>query len=230
MNDKQTYLPKSSMDFLEELKINNNRDWFNANKTRFLEQQAFIEKLADRLLADLQKHDLIETPSGKKSLYRIYRDTRFSKEKIPFKTHWSGRFVRATKQLRGGYYFHLEPGNSYIAGGFFSPNPADMKRIRQDVSFDSTPIRKILESNTFVETFGELQGEQLTTKPKGFDVNDDAIDLLRFKQFLLVRNFTDQQVLNTDFAHEAGQTFINMRPFFDYMSMVLTADGDGLED
>jgi len=218
------------MDFLEELKINNNRDWFNANKTRFLEQQAFIEKLADRLLADLQKHDLIETPSGKKSLYRIYRDTRFSKEKIPFKTHWSGRFVRATKQLRGGYYFHLEPGNSYIAGGFFSPNPADMKRIRQDVSFDSTPIRKILESNTFVETFGELQGEQLTTKPKGFDVNDDAIDLLRFKQFLLVRNFTDQQVLNTDFAHEAGQTFINMRPFFDYMSMVLTADGDGLED
>lgn len=230
MNDKQTYLPKSSMDFLEELKINNNRDWFNAHKTRFLEQQAFIEKLADRLLADLQKHDLIETPSGKKSLYRIYRDTRFSKEKIPFKTHWSGRFVRATKQLRGGYYFHLEPGNSYIAGGFFSPNPADMKRIRQDVSFDSTPIRKILESNTFVETFGELQGEQLTTKPKGFDVNDDAIDLLRFKQFLLVRKFTDQQVLNTDFAHEAGQTFINMRPFFDYMSMVLTADGDGLED
>lgn len=228
MSTLKPTIPVSSLEFLKELKQNNNREWFNARKDEFLAQQAEIEQFADALLANLNTHDLIETASGKKSLSRIYRDTRFSKEKIPYKTNWSGGFSRATRRLRGGYYFHIESGNSFIAGGFWAPNADDMKRIRDDISFDPSPIRKILNSQSFISTFGALQGEQLKTTPKGFDANHEAIDLLRYKQFLLIRRFSDEQVLGPLFLDDASETFRNMRPFFDYMSEVLMLDSDGL--
>ena len=221
-------IPSSSLSFLKTLKKNNNRDWFNKNKERFIEEQASVASFADALLALLNTHDMIETPSGKKSLHRIYRDTRFSNNKTPYKTNWSGSFKRATKLRRGGYYFHIEPGNSFVAGGFFGPSPEDTKRIRDDIAFDATPLRKIIKSKPFVATFGELRGEQLKTTPKGFDAADAAIDLLRYKQFIVKRNFTDEQVLGDNFLKEVNQAFKNMRPFFDYMSEVLSADVNGI--
>jgi len=224
---RRIVIPASSLAFLKTLKNNNNRDWFNKNKKRFLEEQESIAGFAEALLALLNMHDMIETPSGKKSLHRIYRDTRFSANKTPYKTNWSGSFKRAAKHRRGGYYFHIEPGNSFIAGGFFGPVPEDIKRIRDDIAFDATPLRKIINSKSFVATFGELRGEQLKTTPKGFDAADAAIDLLRYKQFIVKRNFTDEQVLDDSFLKEANQTFKNMRPFFDYMSEVLSADVNG---
>lgn len=225
----QTLIPKSSLDFLALLKKHNDRDWFNANKDKFLKEQFYIEIFANELLMELNSHDVIETPSGKKSLHRIYRDTRFSKEKTPYKTNWSGSFRRASKYRRGGYYFHIEAGNSFIAGGFWSPNPEDLKRIRDDFDFDDAPMRKILKNKNFISTFGILQGEQLKTTPKGFDAESKAIDLLRYKQFLLIRKFTDKEVLNNDFLNEVNKTFKYMRPFFDYMSEVLTTDINGIE-
>ena len=90
-------------------------------------------------------------------------------------------------------------------------------------------MRKILKSKTFVSTFGTLQGEQLKTTPKGFDAQSEAIDLLRYKQFLVIRKFTNKEVLSETFLKEANQTFKNMRPFFDYMSEVLTTDINGIE-
>lgn len=222
-------IPKSGFEFLNSLKKNNNRDWFNAHKELYLNELSHIERFADALLAELNKEDVIETPSGKKSLHRIYRDIRFSKEKTPYKTNWSGSFRRATKQRRGGYYFHLEPGNSFIAGGFWGPNPEDLKRVRDDIAYDATPLRKILKNKSFISTFGKLQGEQVKTTPKGYDADNEGIDLLRYKQFLVKRNFTDKEVLSDSFLKEAAQTFRNMRPFFDYMSEVLTTDMNGLE-
>lgn len=222
-------IPKSGFEFLNSLKKNNNRDWFNAHKELYLNELSHIERFADALLAELNKEDVIETPSGKKSLHRIYRDIRFSKEKTPYKTNWSGSFRRATKQRRGGYYFHLEPGNSFIAGGFWGPNPEDLKRVRDDIAYDATPLRKILKNKSFISTFGKLQGEQVKTTPKGYGADNEGIDLLRYKQFLVKRNFTDKEVLSDSFLKEAAQTFRNMRPFFDYMSEVLTTDMNGLE-
>ncbi|RAJ29151.1 DUF2461 domain-containing protein [Pedobacter cryoconitis] len=221
-------LHPSNFDFLAKLKDNNDREWFNAHKDEFQKEQVQIENFADALLQEMNTHDVIETPSGKKSLYRIYRDTRFSKDKIPYKTHWSGSFRRAGKLRRGGYHFHLESGNSYLAGGFFGPSPDDLKRIRQEISFDAAPLRKILNSASFISAFETLKGEQLKTTPKGFDANDEAIDLLRYKQFLLIRRFSDEEVLKDDFLQKAGQTFKNMRPFFDYMSELLTTDTNGI--
>ena len=230
MPDLQSHIPVSTLDYLTHLKDNNNRDWFNANKETFLEQQSYIENFANALLSELNIHDLIETQSGKKSLQRIYRDTRFSPDKTPYKTNWSGGFKRATAQRRGGYYFHIEPGNTYIAGGFWAPNAADMKLIRDDISFDPQPLKAILSDPAFVKTFGILRGEQLKTTPKGYSAQDESIDLLRFKQFLLTRSFTDAEVLHPSFLQEASMTYKNMRPFFDYMSEVLSSNGDGLAE
>lgn len=220
-------IPPSGFAFLKKLKKNNNREWFNKHKDEYLQELSAVERFADGLLGLLNTHDEIETPSGKKSLYRIYRDTRFSSDKTPYKTHWSGSFRRATRFRRGGYYFHIEQGNTFVAGGFWGPVPADLKRIRDDISFDAAPIRKILKSRSFVSMFGTLQGEQLKTTPQGFDAKHAAIDLLRYKQFILKRPFTDEEVLNKDFLKEANLTFKAMRPFFDYMSEVLVTDSNG---
>ncbi|RUT69666.1 DUF2461 domain-containing protein [Flavobacterium cupreum] len=220
-------IPKSSLDFLQQLKTNNNKPWFEANKTKYLNELNHIEAFAGALLQELSKTDVLETASGKKSVYRIYRDIRFSKDKTPFKTFWGGSFTRATKERRGGYYFHLEEGNSFFAGGFWGPSAADLKRIRSEFAHDATPMQKIVQSKSFVETFGTLQGEQLKTSPKGFDINHEAIDLLRYKQFLIIKRFTDAEVLSPFFLEQALETCLNMRPFFDYMSEILTTDSNG---
>jgi uncharacterized protein (TIGR02453 family) len=217
----------SGFAFFNKLKKNNNREWFNVHKEEYWKELHLVEAFADALLDNLNAHDLIETPSGKSALYRIYRDTRFSADKTPYKTKWSGYFKRATQYRRGGYYFNIEQGNSFIAGGFWGPNPQDLKRIRDDIAFDAAPLRKIIKSKSFVKMFRQLKGEQLKTTPKGFGADHDAIDLLRYKQFLLIRPFSDKEVLGETFLKEAGFTFKAMRPFFDYMSEVLATDSNG---
>jgi uncharacterized protein (TIGR02453 family) len=218
----------SGFAFFNKLKKNNNREWFNAHKEEYLQELRLMEAFADGLLGHLNSHDLIETPSGKSALYRIYRDVRFSGDKTPYKTKWSGYFRRATPYRRGGYYFNIEQGNSFIAGGFWGPAPQDLKLIRDDIAFDDAPLRKIIKSKSFITLFGELKGEQLKTAPKGFGADHKAIGLLRYKQFLLMRPFSDKEVLGKSFLKEASLTFKAMRPFFDYMSEVLTTDSNGM--
>ena len=178
-------ISKANFNFLKQLKKNNDRDWFNTHKDEYLIQHQNTIDFADALLLEMNKHDNIETPTGKKSLFRIYRDVRFSKDKSPYKTHWAGGFKRSTKQLRGGYYFHIEQGNTMVGGGFWSPNKDDLQRIREDIASDDTGLRKILTSKSFKDTFGTLDGEQLKTCPKGFNKEHPAIDLLRYKQFII---------------------------------------------
>ena len=224
---KQTHLSLSSLRFLSSLKKNNNRDWFQLHKAEFQREQDLVAAFADALLLALSLHDQIETISGKESLHRIYRDTRFSQNKTPYKTNWSGRFKRATKFRRGGYYYNIEPGNSFIAGGFWGPVPSDLKRIREDIAFDAQPLRKIIGNRTFKTSFGTLKGEQLKTAPKGFDATHESIDLLRYKQFLLIRPFSDEEVLGAGFLKDADLTFRHMRPFLDYMSELLSTNANG---
>ena len=228
MSDSKS-IQASSLAFLELLKKNNERGWFNAHKAAFQKEQIHMETFAQHLLDLMNTHDVIETPSGKKSLYRIYRDTRFSTDKTPYKTHWSGSFKRAGKQRRGGYYFHIESGNSFVAGGFFGPSPQDLKLIRENIAFDAAPLRALLKDQTFIISFERLKGEQVKTSPKGVDAEHPDIDLLRYKQFLLVHHFTDEEVLRADFVANCNQMFKNMRPFLDYMTAVLTTDANGIE-
>ncbi|MEP7373564.1 MAG: DUF2461 domain-containing protein [Chitinophagaceae bacterium] len=225
---KNISLSRSSFDFLKDLSKNNNREWFNKNKERYIREYGNMIAFASALLQEMKKHDTIETTSGKDALFRIYRDTRFSKDKTPYKTCWAGSFKRATKKLRGGYYFQIEPGGSLAAGGFFSPSPADLLRIRQDMDWNYTDWKKLLSGKIMANTFGELKGETVITAPKGFSKDNHAIELLRHKQFYFERKFSDKEVLSNDFLKELNQTFRNLRPWFDYMSEVLTTDLNGV--
>ena len=221
-------IPSSVFEFLLDVGQNNNREWFNAHKDRYVAEYDHMVNFAEALMARMNAHDHLVPMTGKQSLFRIYRDTRFSKDKTPYKTHFSGRMRRATKWLRGGYYYHLEPGASLIAGGFWGPNSADLKRIRQELAADAQPLRDIITAPAFIKTFGELKGDQVKTAPQGYTKEHPNIDLLRYKQFLLIRHFTDEEVLAPNFLDKAVQTFVNMRPFFDYMSEVLTTDANGV--
>lgn len=221
-------ITQENFSFLKELAKNNDRDWFTKNKANYLKQHENVISFADELLSKLNQHDAIETLNGKKSLYRIYRDVRFSADKSPYKTHWAGGFSRATKKLRGGYYFQLAPNNnSFIAAGFWAPNKEDLQRIREEIAVDADELRTILADKNFVKTFGKLEGEQLKSAPKGFDKDHPNIDLLRFKQFIVTKNFSDKEVLSDNFAELVNETFKDIRPFFDYMSEVLTTDSNG---
>lgn len=221
-------LTKANFKFLKDLKANNNRDWFNTNKNEYLKQHENTIEFADALLEKLNKHDNIETPTGKKSLFRIYRDVRFSKDKSPYKTNWAGGFKRATKYLRGGYYFHIDPDNVFVGGGFWAPNKEDLQRIREDIVADSSELRKILNSKSFKQTFGQLDGEQLKTCPKGFDKEHPDVDLLRYKQFIISKKFSLKEAQSADFTTMVDDTFKKMRPFFDYMSQSVTTDSNGV--
>ncbi|MEM7040250.1 MAG: DUF2461 domain-containing protein, partial [Bacteroidota bacterium] len=148
--------------------------------------------------------------------------------KAPYKDHWSGGFKRATASLRGGYYFHIQPGASFVAGGFWGPNKDDLLRIRQEIASDPDEFREVLSHPDLRDTFGEMRGSQLKTAPKGFPRDHPGIEFLRFKQFVFRHEFTDEEVLNEDFAANASATFQGLRPFFDYMSDVLTTDANGV--
>jgi uncharacterized protein (TIGR02453 family) len=221
-------IKKETLNFLKAIAKNNDREWFAEHKDTYTKALENMIGFADALLLEMNKHDTIETATGKKSLHRIYRDVRFSKEKTPYNTHWSGGFRRATKKLRGGYYYHIEPGNSYAIGGFWGPNPEDLQRIRQDIDLNYEDWRKLLSNKTFSKTFGELLGDQLTSAPKGYAKDHPAIDLLRYKQFLIKHEFTDAEVLAPDFVKNINDVYKKMRPYFDYMSEVLTTDANGI--
>jgi uncharacterized protein (TIGR02453 family) len=223
-------ITKSNFTFLKNLAKNNDRDWFGANKTTYEEEYNFVISFADELLELLSKHDNIENQTGKKTLMRIYRDVRFSKDKSPYKSHWGLHFKRATKQLRGGYYLHIEPGNTFVGGGFMGPEPSDLKLMREGISADEKTIRKILNSASFRDNFGEhgLHGEALKSVPKGFKADDAAADLIKLKQFLIRKDFSDAEVLSDDFAKKANDAFKAMRPFLDFMSYTLTHDSNGI--
>lgn len=213
---------------MNKLSKNNNREWFNEHKNKYLAAHENIIAFSDSLLAEMQKHDKIETLSGKNSLMRIYRDTRFSKDKTPYKKYFGSRFKRATKKLRGGYYFQIGPGKSLAAGGFFSPSPQDLLRTRKDIDLNFEDWKKMLAHKSLAKTFKELKGEKIATAPKGFSKDNPAIELLNHKQFYFERKFSDEEVLDVNFLKELNQTFKNLRPYFDYMSDVLSTDLNGV--
>lgn len=220
-------IQKETFRFLKQLAQHNNRDWFNVHKEQYLKAQKNAEDFMDALIARMNAHDQLETPSGKKSLYRIYNDVRFSKDKAPYNPRFAGYLKRTKPQLRGGYYIWLKPGNSRIACGFSYPNAEDLKRIRLDIAANYEQWNRLLHSKSILSNFGSMKGDKVKTVPRGFSNDHPALDLLRFKQFWFERSFTDRDVLSPDFVNQVNKTFKGIRPLFDYMSEVLTTDLNG---
>lgn len=216
-------ISKASLKFLSNLEKNNNREWFNENKETFKKHEAEAKSFFQAVSEQLQQSDLIE----RHKVYRIYRDVRFSKDKTPFKSRFAGGFVRATAARRGGYYLNIEPGNSLVGGGFYSPNSADLLRIRREIEANDSELRAIIANKTFQKYFGEIKGNEVKTAPRGFDVNHKAIDLIRKKQFFVFRSFSNKEVTSPDFLQKVGETYLAIRPYFDYMTDVLTTNLNG---
>lgn len=214
---------KKAFEFLKQLEKNNTREWFAAHKAEYDVVAKKNKSLFNRIHAGLQEHDQI---SGI-HMYRIYRDVRFSKDQTPYKTHFGVGYSRLKPMLRGGYYIHLKPGNSFVGGGFWGPDAKDLLRIRKEFEISTAEMDKITSDDTFINYFQEIKGDAVKTAPRGFDKNHPAIDLIRKKQYVVMRPFTDQEVFSGDFQKEAVFTFLAMRPFFNYMSEVLTTDLNG---
>jgi uncharacterized protein (TIGR02453 family) len=214
-----------TLKFLKDITKNNNRPWFTENKEKYEFALGTIKDMVyNDILPAMQKKDMIEEAK----IFRIYKDVRFSKDKTPYKNNFGIGFTRATSRLRGGYYLHIEPGGgSFAGGGFWAPNPADMKRIRDEFVYDSKTIVKIQSNKTFKSYFESIQGDALKTAPRGYDAAAPLIDLIKKKQWIVMRKFTDEELLEPKFSKEIVKTFEGMRPFFDYMSDVLTTDLNG---
>jgi len=209
--------------FLKDLEQNNTREWFTANKDRFKALESSVKDFFSTVMDRMKQHDDIE----KMKMFRIYRDVRFSKDKTPYKTHFAGSYARAGAKLRGGYYVQIKPGDSFIATGFWNPEKEDLLRIRKELELDAEEFKTIINNKKFVDIWGNLIGEELKTAPKGFDKGHPDIDLIRKKQYIFIRKFTDKEVLSLDFEMKINDSFKAIRPYFDLMSDILTTNLNG---
>ena len=208
--------------FLKQLEKNNNRDWFNTHKNEFDTAKAEADLIFNAIYQELSKKEELEPLK----IYRIYRDVRFTNDKTPYKIHFSAQSGRKKPHNRGGYYFHIQPNHNFIGIGFWGPERDDLIRIRKDIEV-SDELEKILQSKTLIKEFGEMQGEEVKSAPKGFSKDHERIALLRKKQYLFIKNFTDEEVLAEDFPKKVAKSIQVLQPFLNYMTEVLTIDENG---
>ncbi len=218
-------LEKNTLEFLKDLYKNNNRDWFADNKTRYTHAQQNAKDIFAAINNKLQAHDEIE----KSKMMRIYRDVRFSHDKTPYKAHFANSFSRLGKELRGGYFLRIRPGESFLAGGFWDPNKEDLLRIRKEIAQDASEIREILQDKNYIKHFGGKfdSFSELKTAPRGFDKAHPDVDLLRKKGFVAIKNFTDKEVLSANFVDKVDEGYKALRPFFNLFSDILTTNLNG---
>lgn len=218
-------IPKEAFEFFKKLEKNNNRDWFNEHKPKFKTIEKEVSLFYNAVLKNLKAHDDVD----KLKLFRIYRDVRFSKNKNPYKSHFGGSFHRVKPKLRGGYYLHIQPNNeSFIATGFWEPSPTDLLRIRKEFEMDTSEIRAILNDKIFNSIWGDFVGDELKLAPRGFNKDDKNIDLIKRKQFIFLKKYTDSEVLDESFIMDVSASFKAIRPYFNYMSELLTTDLNGV--
>lgn len=216
-------LPDDIFQFFNELAKNNTREWFQDHKPRFKSLEQDVKLFGEKLKGLLNTEDRVD----RAKLFRIYRDVRFSKDKTPFKTHFGISFHREKPALRGGYYLHIKPGDNFIATGFWNPNKEDLLRIRKEMEIDPSEFREIMENVNFKKVWGYLEGEEVKTAPKNFSKDDPNIDLIRKKQYIFTKSYSDKEVLAPNFIENVHNDFKTIRPFFDYMSDVLTTNTNG---
>lgn len=217
------HINSETFNFLADLKNNNDRDWFNAHKDRYLTAKENFEDFINALIAEISKFDhSIQHHTAKDCVFRIYRDIRFSKDKSPYKTHFGAHITAAVKKSeihsRAGYYINLSPGDSMLAGGAYRPNSKWLANIRATIDEDAASLKEILNQKDFRNYFGEIEGEQLKKTPKGYDIDHPEIDLLRYKSFLVKHECEDKKVLSKSFLNHATKVFNVLFPFDQFLN------------
>ncbi|WP_294203180.1 DUF2461 domain-containing protein [uncultured Chryseobacterium sp.] len=209
--------------FLKKLNQNNNREWFSEHKNLYVESQqnviAFLESLITKMSGfdeELAKID------AKKALFRIYRDTRFSKDKIPYKTNFGASLGMGKGSQKGGYYLHLEPGKSFIAGGIYMPESSVLKELRKEISLYSEEFLAIINNNDFKKHFPEMdQEDKLKKIPQGFEKDDPMAEYLKLKNFIVVYDLKDEEVLDKNAVKNLTNIFKLMKPLNDFLNAPL---------
>lgn len=207
--------------YLKKLKSNNNRDWFEAHRPQFQESKEEFEILCAKVLDGIKKFDKQIDAESKAGdfIFRIYRDVRFSKDKTPYKGHFSASInPGGRKSPAAGYYLHVEPGKSFVAGGVWQPEPAALQAIRQEIDYHPEPLLKALKSASFKKYYKDLDEDgKLKTLPKGYDKEHPHIDLLRHRNFIVSHNFPDRTILSPKAPTELISAFKAMYPMIVYL-------------
>jgi uncharacterized protein (TIGR02453 family) len=215
-------IKKSTLDFLSSIKSNNNRDWFIGNRPRYLEAKENFESFVQEIINNLIVIEpIMKGLEVKSCVYRLNRDIRFSKDKSPYKSHLGAFIVRGGKKNGdkfAGYYFHIEPGKSILAGGAYMPPSPWLSAIREKISEEPDELIKIINSKDFIKYFGKIDGEKLKTAPKGYPSDHLHIDLLKFKSYLVVNEVSDKMVLSNEFFDLVLNVFKAMKPLNDYLN------------
>lgn len=210
--------------FLADLKKNNDRDWFQANKPRYLEAKEEFEALVAELIQRIGAFDpAVKGLDARRCIYRINRDTRFSKDKSPYKSNIGAYLSAARNDFHdcAGYYIHIEPGNCFLGGGAYQPSPEWLKAIRRAIDVDGGSLKKIVTSAIFKKHFGAMEGETLKKAPQGYRPDHLFVDLLRHKDFLAMRKLKDKDVTSPGFAKEAAAVFKAAKPLGDFLNEAL---------
>lgn len=213
-------ISQKTLDFLKKLNKNNNREWFTENKNLYTESQQNVIAFLEDLLKEMSEFDEeLAKIDAKKSLFRIYRDTRFSKDKIPYKTNFGASLGMGKGSQKGGYYLHLEPGKSFIAGGIYMPESTVLKELRKEISTYGNEFLAIVNNQEFKKHFPELdQDDKLKKIPQGFEKEDPMAEFLKLKSFIVVYYLKDEEILSKDAVKKLSEVFKLMKPLNDFLN------------
>lgn len=200
---------QNSINFLDALRKNNNREWFQANKPFYDSARADVEQLVAVLIPVVREIDPeVDVVSPKECLFRIFRDVRFSKDKSPYKTNFGAFIARGgRKSPYAGYYLHIEPGASFVGGGAYMPESRYLKAIRYEIFENIDEYKAILESEGFGKYYGRMFGEKLKTAPKGFPKDFPDIDLLKNKHYAVTHRVTDDFWFSASLVDDVAEMF-----------------------
>lgn len=206
---------ETTLKFLKQLSENNNKEWFDAHRKTYENSKAEFESVVKLVVEKCIEFDnQLLGLEAKKCLFRINKDVRFSKDKSPYKLNMGASInPGGKKSMIPGYYIHIEPGNSYLAGGCYQPMPEVLAAIRQEIDYNSAELKKILAAKDFKKYFKELsQEDKLKTAPKGYEKTHPDISFLQLKHFIAVHSLKDEEVLHKNFPTYAAKVFKAMYP------------------
>lgn len=218
---------ETTLKFLKQLTKNNKKEWFDENRKTYEAAKAEFEALIKSVLDKTTVYDpALAGLEAKKCMFRINKDIRFSKDKSPYKTNMGASMNPGGKKSPvPGYYLHVEPGKSFLAGGCWQPMPDVLAAIRQEIDYNGKDFRKILAAKDFKNYFGSLSEEdKLKTAPKGYDKEHPDLDLLQHKSFIVVHDLTDAQVLDKNFPTYAAKVFKAMLPMNSFLRNTMDAE------
>jgi uncharacterized protein (TIGR02453 family) len=217
-------IEQTTVHFLKSLHKNNNREWFLKNKQNYDSAKDNFLTFVDEILKGIQKFDpSLSELVLKQCVFRINRDVRFSKNKEPYKNNFGASFSKGAKKINtAGYYFHLEPGASFIGGGLWMPEAPDLQKLRQEIDYSFKEFKGILGNAKFKNTFGTLSTEaKLSRPPKGYDIENPAIEYLKLKSFTAIVPITDKDVLDVNIVKQSLTVFKTLSPLVHFLNRAI---------